>query len=107
MAWASAPSGRGSVISRLSPPGSKGARMDGNRPGESDGAESGLISPGAAARSSLLIQPFLPARSAASTAIVTVTAVRRIQRNTASSGLSESQAEKRCRSGEEDDMSVT
>src|SRR6266478_9899474 len=86
------PSGGGSGRRRLSPPGNNGARIDGMILGRS------LISAGVAAGSGRAPQPqpFMPARSTASAAIVTVTTTRKIQRRIDSPGLSDSQTKKRC-----------
>src|ERR1700681_2943102 len=85
------PSGGGSGTRRLSPPGNNGARIDGTTMlGRS------LISAGGAAGAGRAPQPFMPARSTASAAIVTVTTMRKIQRRIASPGLSDSQTKKRC-----------
>src|SRR5450755_3040844 len=84
------PSGGGSGRRRLSPPGNNGTRIGGTMLGRS------LISAGVAAGSGRAPQPFMPARSTASAAIVTVTTTRKIQRRIASPGLSASQTKKRC-----------
>jgi hypothetical protein len=87
------PSAWGRGASRLSPPGTSGARIEGTMSGRSDEGIAYLTS---AAESGLSIQPFIPARSAASTMIVMVTALRKIQRRIASSGLAARKARTRC-----------
>ena len=90
--FASAPSGSGNGTRRLSPPGNNGARIDGTMPGSLSAGESSLISAGAVAGSGETVHPFRLARSNASMAIVTASALRKIQRKVASSAYSDSQA---------------
>jgi hypothetical protein len=80
-----APSGCGSGTRRLSPPGNNGARIDGSMLGRFSEGEPSFISAGVAAESGMAIHPCMLARSTASTAIVTVTTLRKIQRKIASS----------------------
>ena len=89
--WAMMPSGCGSGTRRLSPPGSHGARTDG-RLGKFSAGEPSSISAGVDAGPGLAIHPCVVARSTASTAIVTMTTLRKIQRKMASSARSKSQA---------------
>src|ERR1700682_1190691 len=86
------PSGGGRGARRLLAPGNNGARIDGTRLGRSSVGEPCLSSGGVAAGPGLAIHPFMLARSTASTAIVTVTTLRKIQRKMAWSGLSDNQA---------------
>ncbi len=88
--WAIAPSGCGSGTRRLSPPGSHGARTDG-RLGKFSAGEPTSISAGVAAGPGVAIHPCVNARSSPSTAMVTITALRKIQRKMASSARSDSQ----------------
>ena len=88
---ASAPSGSGSMTSRLSPPGNSGARMDGKTVGRLSAGDSSLISAGEAAVSAEAIGPCRSARSSARTATVTMSVPRKIQRKMACSPLSTSQ----------------